>query len=144
MKFSDTYPSPRALAIEHGLAVPGRGRLRREAKALVEEAIKAGVTFTDQASGPSKPFDPEEGPPRPVESEEVPEALRDGVHYARLPSAGNVREPLSFSGKTEEGFTVGWDRCHRCAQFSAHCECKEGVKPPVLVTHVTSKAWTND
>jgi len=130
--FKTSYPSPRALAIEHNLAVPGRGRLRREATALVDQARLAGVTFESETVEA-----PVEGPPRPPEPEAIPDSLRDGVHYARLPHPGYVREPTGYEGLTEEGFVVGWEMCRRCASHSTHCTCKEGVKPPSIVVKVT-------
>jgi hypothetical protein len=140
MKFSKTYPSPRALAIEAGLAVPGRGRLRREAIALVDEARRAGVTFESEIVAPPV-LDEDLAPEEP---EGIPDELRNGFHYARLPGAGNTKEALTFTGETVEGFKVSWSTCHRCSQFSAHCECTQDPQPPIPVTHVTSKPWTND
>lgn len=143
MKFSETYPNPRALAVEHSLAVPGRGRLSTAAKALIAEARLAGVTFEDERPHVWGPRDDEDLAPE--EPEGIPDELRDGHHYARLPSPGWNRQPLIFTGFTPEGFLVKWFTCHRCAQFSAHCECKEGVKPPLKdLTGIGSMPWTND
>lgn len=141
MKFSKIYPSPRALAIEAGLAVPGRGRLRREAIVLVNEARLAGVTFESETVAPPV-LDEDLAPEEP---EGIPDELRDGVHYARLPGPGWVKDPLRFSGYTLEGSKVVWIHCRRCSQFSAHCECKEGVKPLLDdLVNITSEPWTND
>lgn len=144
MGFNDTYASPRHLAFERGLAQMSRGRLSREAKALIDEARKAGVTFTSE-TGARAVFDPEQGPPAPVEREEVPEALRDGFTYAKMVPAGYVREPIVLYGVDEEGHKIAFTNCARCKQFSAHCECKEGIKHPSYVTHVThTEPWTTD
>ena len=139
MKFSESYPSPRALAIDAGLAIPGRGRLSKAATALVNDARLAGVTFESEVVAPI--VDDEDLIPE--EPEGIPDEMRDGVHYARLPSPGWIREPLEYTGFTPEGWLVGWYTCHRCSQFSAHCECKEGVKPPLNnLTGIGSKPWT--
>jgi hypothetical protein len=143
MKFSETYPSPRALAIEHGLAIPGRGRLSREATALVAQARQAGVTFESDAPVVRSPrTEVKPATEDPVASDDpdvIPEHLFDGVHYARRPDPGNHREPTGYKGLTEEGFTIGWSMCFRCTSFSAHCPCPEGPKPPSIVVKVTDQ-----
>lgn len=144
MEFKDTYASPRHLAVERGLAKMARGRLSGAAKELIEQARKAGVTFESE-TGARAAFDPEVGPPAPVVREEVPEALRDGFNYARVPSPGYVREPVVLYGVDDEGHRIAFTNCARCKQFSAHCECKEGIQHPSYVTHVThTEPWTND
>ena len=140
MKFSESYPSPRALAIEHGLAIPGRGRLSREANALVDQARQAGTTFESDAvkvSTPRKAPEDLTEDPTPAEPEVIPEHLFDGVHYARRPDPGYHREPTGYKGLTEEGFVVGWETCRRCSSHSTHCPCPEGPKPPSVVVKVT-------
>lgn len=142
MKFKESYSSPRALAIEAGLAKPSRGRLSSEAKALIDEARSAGVMFESEVYSGST-FNPEDGPPAPVEREEVPDELRDGFNYARLPSPGWIKEPLTFQGRDSDGHLVQWYTCHKCSMFSAHCTC-ETVHPPVPVTDITSVPFDND
>ena len=144
MEFKDTYASPRHLAFERGLAQMSRGRLSREAKALIDDARNAGVLFDNETNAPAA-FDPEQGPPMPVVREEVPDHLRDGHNYARIPGKGYVREPIVLYGVDVEGHKIAFTNCARCKQFSAHCECKDGILHPSYVTHVThTEPWTSD
>lgn len=130
-KFEAQYDSPRHLAVKFGLAQFTRGRMGKPAMTLVAEARDSGVKFASE----HEHLEPSEKKiPEPVI---IPDSLRDGVHYARKPSSKKYREPTRYTGVTEEGYTVGWESCSRCTQFSAYCGCPAGPRGPSIVVQVT-------
>jgi hypothetical protein len=104
--------------VSKGLAEGTRGRFSKEAEAawiahLYEQGEEALIPST----------------PGSEAYEEVPEALRDGFHYAKPVTVGRpkqIRKENSAYTVDEHGHLIGHDTCGSCKSRIMYCACPDG------------------
>lgn len=106
--------------VQQGLAKATRGRLSLEAHAALAEAVASGVEFSDNASIDNiNPDNPDAKPWTQVVVKDWP-VMRKSVGQ--------------LFGKTEEGWTVGFVTCRKCARHYKYCDCRPFGLPPIIAT----------
>lgn len=123
----------REYLIERGLAKPGRGRFSNEAKAVLAAAEAAGVVFDEPVkSEPVKSETDEEPAPR---RPSLP-AAREQARASLIKPSKIMREYTCMLGTTDDGLTVEFGDCQRCAERVQYCECKSGPHAPAGLTNL--------
>lgn len=104
--------------VQQGLAKATRGRLSLEAHAALAEAIAAGTHFSDND---------------PVVDSNNPDAKPwTRAVVEDWPVIRKSRGQLF--GKTEEGWTVGFVTCRKCARHYKYCDCRPFGLPAVVAS----------
>ena len=136
----------REYLISKGLAKPGRGRLSRDAHAALAKAIAEGMTFTDSKPAPkpkaeSKQISEQISPQKSL-AEILPEEIPVGFTRSKITGAlypilesPVMREPKMLYGVDEDGHTIEFSLCFKCAEHMMYCQCSQ-ITPPSLVVRM--------
>ncbi len=124
----------REYLVEKGLAKPGRGRFSVEARAALAAAEAEGVVF-DEPVKPEKAVKPETDEEPAPRRPNLP-AAREQVRASLIKPSKIMRSYTCMLGTTDDGLTVEFGDCQRCAERVQYCECKSGPHAPAGLTNL--------
>lgn len=137
----------REYLITKGLAKPGRGRLSRDAHAVLAKAIAEGMTFTDSKPVPKRikaepKAESEQISPQISSADIWPDVIPEGFWQSKITGAlypieesPVMREPKELFGVDEDGHKIGFIFCFSCMEHMMYCQCRE-ITPPSLVVRM--------